>query len=141
MTSTRDIRRLDHIGYSSMSVGSNLTTLRSSNADITCNATGFPPPRVTWYRRGALLDVNGEYMFNNETGTLHLISLTMNKTGRYTCVANNIRGSDSVSSTVTVKGKLSRVLLCMCRFCVFIYMLAYVGTSICLLYSCLCLWL
>ena len=88
-----------------MGIGSNLTTLRSSNADLFCNATGFPPPRITWYTEKEELRANGFYTMNNRTSSLHLISLTMNRTGSYSCVASNARGRDSASSYVTVKGK------------------------------------
>ncbi len=63
---------------------------------LICNATGFPPPHLTWYKDGEYIKSN----MNNET------SLIVKKTGgNFTCVASNSAGTSSNSFVPIIPGK------------------------------------
>ena len=78
--------------------------------NITCTATGYPPPSVEW------LNNNGNVVFSNNkmvtnVGNIPTVSVSMTvrrgDDGVYTCVANNSVGNDTSSIHITVQRKLS----------------------------------
>ena len=86
---------------------------------FSCQAIGEPVPNISWYFNGAMIDVsNGSkyIIFNSSNGTMVISLLTIMNTrssdvGRYTCVAENVIGSDQSSGVLTVNGKLICFLL------------------------------
>jgi hypothetical protein len=68
---------------------------KSGEDFLVCNATGFPPPRLTWYKDNK--DVENNIM-NKEK------SLTIKKSGgNLTCVASNSAGTATKSFIYTGK--------------------------------------
>ena len=70
-------------------------------------------PNISWYFNGEMIDVSNasKYIISNSlNGTMVTSLLTIMNTqsydvGRYTCVAENIIGSDQSSGVLSVNGK------------------------------------
>ncbi|XP_078702034.1 uncharacterized protein LOC144928005 isoform X1 [Branchiostoma floridae x Branchiostoma belcheri] len=81
-----------------------VTIEEGKNLDLFCQAEGYPPPNITWYRSaqtGPLLTTIGYYTL--EMAVLTLPVLTLNDTRDYTCAAwNGIGTQDLKSVSVTV---------------------------------------
>ena len=86
---------------------------------FSCQAIGEPFPNISWYFNGAMIDVTNasKYIISNSSnGTMVISLLTIMNTqssdvGRYTCVAENIIGSDHASGVLIVNGKQTCFLL------------------------------
>lgn len=62
---------------------------------LVCNATGFPPPRLIWYKDSKYVEKN---KYNQR-------SLSIEKTvGNFTCVASNLAGTSSDSFIPAIPG-------------------------------------
>ena len=80
---------------------------------FSCQAIGEPVPNISWYFNGEMIDVSNasKYIISNSSnGTMVISLLTIMNTqssdvGRYTCVAENIIGSDQSSGVLLVNGK------------------------------------
>lgn len=79
-------------------VGTFIKTLETSNVTLTCSATGFPPPIITWKKGITTLEATG-----NSTYNIH--NARVSDTGIYTCTASNLQGFDTRTSNVTIVGK------------------------------------
>ena len=85
----------------------------TNSITFSCQAIGEPVPNISWYFNGAMIDVSNtsKYIISNSSnGTMVISLLTIKNTqssdvGRYTCVAENIIGSDQSSGVLTVNGK------------------------------------
>jgi len=77
-------------------IGTNITTVIGNNITFVCVAEGLPRPEVSWWKDDLDLNVN-------ETSHVVYASGT-NATGVYSCVASNLGGSFTTSSTMTVLG-------------------------------------
>lgn len=73
--------------------------------NIHCPTTGVPNPEVTWRKDGRLISL-GENIAIYDNGTLSVRGATTKDSGRYTCTAQNVAGRDSVTTDVTVVGKI-----------------------------------
>ena len=86
---------------------------------FSCEATGEPVPTITWYYKGVVIDISNitKYnLLNSSNGTFATSSLTIVNAqsadvGAYTCLAENIIGSDRSSGVLTVNGK--------CYWCIY----------------------
>ena len=82
-------------------------------ASFTCQATGEPPPTISWYFNGTLL-ANGIKHTISETSVntttinsiLTIMSVESSDVGTYTCNATNVVSSDTSSGVLTVNGEL-----------------------------------
>ena len=80
---------------------------------FSCQAIGEPVPNISWYFNGAMINVSNasKYIISNSSnGTMVISLLTIMSTqssdvGRYTCVAENIIGSDQSFGILRVNGK------------------------------------
>ena len=95
-------------------------TLRGSNFELECTASGNHPPTFTWTFNGTsnLTELSqlpsSRYMVNSVRGQkLTVSTATYRDAGRYTCTATNEAGRDSTSMDIEIQGK-SIVLYSLC---------------------------
>lgn len=70
---------------------------------IVCPAAGIPPPSIAWYRAGERIYADDRH---EVTGNKLVIdNLDVLDTDRYTCVAKNMAGMATATSTLKVHGK------------------------------------
>lgn len=67
-----------------------------------CVARGFPIPRIRWFRNNKALPNNGS--------VIEITKLSLNHTGVYRCVAENVAGNATATATLSVMGES-----CNCR--------------------------
>lgn len=79
-----------------VNIRDNVTALPGSNITIKCHAIGVPDPIVTW-----LKDNNVTLSVANDN-SLVIKNALESDTGRYTCKAENIRGTATASTQVNV---------------------------------------
>ena len=79
---------------------------RTVNGNVTfaCNATGIPPPVITWKRGSKVVKEDTRYAIT--TSGLTITNLKENDAGEYTCVANNSVGMKEQKSKLTVLGMI-----------------------------------
>ncbi|XP_069836516.1 myopalladin [Dendropsophus ebraccatus] len=80
-----------------------------SKVQLDCIVVGFPAPEVRWYCEGKELE-NSPYIQIQRTGDLNTLIITEafeEDTGRYSCFASNIYGTDSTSAEIYVEGASS----------------------------------
>ncbi|XP_059503813.1 hemicentin-1 isoform X2 [Stegostoma tigrinum] len=84
---------------------SNITVLVNVQTTLTCEATGIPKPTVTWKKNGRLLntDQNQNMYRLLSSGSLVIISPTIEDTGHYQCKVSNYAGEDQRSVRLTVQ--------------------------------------
>ena len=68
-----------------------------ASLNLTCMASGFPPPTITWFRNGVSLSLN-QRITVNPNGTLHIANITENTDATqagtsYHCIATNKFGT------------------------------------------------
>ena len=68
--------------------------------NLTCTATGNPPPNYQWYK-------DGEPIIGETRSYLYITELLPEERGNYTCVASNSRGSSSKDAKVDLQGEFS----------------------------------
>jgi len=67
-----------------------------------------PSPTVTWTKNGVPLPTDGDRVFVDETGSLHVMDARRDDNGQYRCVAENVAGSRlSAPARLTVRGEVS----------------------------------
>ncbi|XP_053307021.1 myopalladin isoform X2 [Spea bombifrons] len=80
-----------------------------SRVQLDCIVVGIPAPEVRWYCEGKELE-NSPYIQILKTGDLNSLIITEafeEDTGRYSCFASNIYGTDSTSAEIYVEGASS----------------------------------
>ncbi|GLD66982.1 ADAMTS-like protein 3 isoform X1, partial [Lates japonicus] len=85
-----------------VSIGhSALLTNATQSLTILCPAEGFPPPKISWTKDGALLQ-HTERVSWDSSGELHILQPRGSDRGQYKCTATNTYGSDSETSLLVV---------------------------------------
>ncbi|KAL9961653.1 hypothetical protein ACROYT_G030641 [Oculina patagonica] len=79
---------------------SSLTVKEKQNVAFPCKATGFPPPVITWYKDGQVIEEERR-QFNERN--LEIKEIQFEDRGIYTCKAENLLGRVQLSVNVTVK--------------------------------------
>ncbi|XP_051042778.1 myopalladin [Phodopus roborovskii] len=77
-----------------------------SRVQLDCIVVGIPPPQVRWYCEGKELE-NSPDIHIVQAGNLHSLTITEafeEDTGRYSCFASNIYGTDSTSAEIYIEG-------------------------------------
>ncbi|KAL9986930.1 hypothetical protein ACROYT_G001147 [Oculina patagonica] len=92
------VQMLSAVNYRA-TIGTNITTVIGNNITFVCVAEGRPRPGVSWWKDKLELDVNDTAHVVYASGT--------NATGVYSCVARNLAGSITTSSTVTVLDRVA----------------------------------
>ena len=80
---------------------SSWTVKEKQNVRLPCEAGGFPPPVITWYKNGyPINDVRRQFKGRN----LEIKEILFEDRGTYTCTAENLLGRTELSVNVTVEG-------------------------------------
>ncbi|ELV11784.1 Hemicentin-2 [Tupaia chinensis] len=61
-------------------------------AQLVCNATGHPQPKVTWFKDGRLLTVGDAYHVSPDGALLWVLQANLSSAGHYSCIAANAGG-------------------------------------------------
>ena len=77
-------------------VGGAILTVVSSSVELKCRAEGIPLPEISWKR--------GEVVVSREKN-YEILDVQQPYSGNYTCVATNIAGQDTRTSSLRVRGK------------------------------------
>ncbi|XP_077206905.1 myopalladin isoform X2 [Paroedura picta] len=80
-----------------------------TKVQLDCIVVGIPSPEVRWYCEGKELE-NSPYIHIIESGNQHslvIVEAFEEDTGRYSCFASNIYGTDSTSAEIYVEGASS----------------------------------
>ncbi|XP_058908643.1 myopalladin isoform X1 [Kogia breviceps] len=77
-----------------------------TRVQLDCIVVGIPPPEVRWYCEGKELE-NSPDIHIIQAGNLHSLTIAEafeEDTGRYSCFASNIYGTDSTSAEIYIEG-------------------------------------
>uniref|UniRef100_A0A8C9CWU7 Myopalladin n=1 Tax=Phocoena sinus TaxID=42100 RepID=A0A8C9CWU7_PHOSS len=77
-----------------------------TRVQLDCIVVGIPPPEVRWYCEGKELE-NSPDVHIIQAGKLHSLTIAEafeEDTGRYSCFASNIYGTDSTSAEIYIEG-------------------------------------
>ncbi|XP_046530474.1 hemicentin-2 isoform X1 [Equus quagga] len=79
-----------------------VSVIQDSEATLECNATGKPPPRVTWQRDERLVRPEPGLRLQNRGQRLLVERARATHAGRYSCVAKNMAGRAERQFTLSV---------------------------------------
>ena len=83
-----------------------VTGVQGESLQLPCQAKGYPPPVITWYKTGNRIPYDRRHHLSN--GTLVIKNVQKSDSGKYICKAVNSKGKrDSVSVYVSVVGMSS----------------------------------
>ena len=86
-------------------VGSHVTTLTGTPVSITCNATGFPEPKISWVKGfTAITGSDSQSLIVSET-RISLLRASKSDSGLYMCTASGPGGQTAAVSNITFVGK------------------------------------
>ncbi|XP_056590735.1 neurofascin homolog (chicken) a isoform X9 [Triplophysa dalaica] len=83
-------------------LSSSKMVLRGEELLLECIAAGVPTPTINWFKRGGDLPKQ-KVKFGNYNKTLHILNVSEEDSGSYTCMASNKMGSLRHSVDVQVK--------------------------------------
>ncbi|XP_075041291.1 hemicentin-2 [Mixophyes fleayi] len=69
-----------------------VSVIYNQTAELTCEATGTPPPTITWLRNGLTLSTTDQYQILDEGRRLQIHSVQVTDIDSYVCVAENPAG-------------------------------------------------
>ncbi|XP_069842937.1 hemicentin-2 [Dendropsophus ebraccatus] len=69
-----------------------VSVIYNQTAELHCDATGIPPPTITWLRNGLTLSTADQYEVLEEGRRLQISSVQVADTDSYVCVAENPAG-------------------------------------------------
>ena len=73
---------------------------------LTCNATGIPPPVISWLKNNTLISGNtSHYQLHNDNSQLYITSAQVEDATRFTCTVTNTAGTTEKHFDVDVLGK------------------------------------
>ncbi|XP_025889666.1 neural cell adhesion molecule 2 isoform X1 [Nothoprocta perdicaria] len=80
----------------------NATADRGESITLFCRATGSPPPEISWYRNGKLIEENEKYMLKGSNTELTVRDIKNVDAGPYMCSAKNKAGNDKKQTFLQV---------------------------------------
>ena len=101
---------------SSVSLSPETTGVQGRLLTLDCGPTGQPQPTVTWLRGGDIIQTNARVSVSAQ-GSLIFSPVFSTDASVYTCIATNIVGNSSATTTLIVQGRPMRftVLLLRCH--------------------------
>ncbi|XP_075742812.1 cell adhesion molecule Dscam1-like [Rhipicephalus microplus] len=84
---------------------SDVSTTVGAHVDLPCVSHGYPLPRYTWYhedRSGRRFAVAESDRLQFTNGVLSILGVNVLDTGRYTCVARNSAGEQTIQTVLSV---------------------------------------
>ncbi|CAM9592142.1 unnamed protein product [Lampetra fluviatilis] len=101
-------RRVDlqvHLRPSIAAGPTNVTVVVNVQTTLACEASGIPKPEVTWLKNGRPLNTDSNQNMYRvlSSGSLVIISPSVEDTGRYRCSAQNEAGADEREMDLTVQ--------------------------------------
>ena len=83
----------------------NTTAYIDDSVWLHCNASGDPPPKISWGKEAQGGDkLDPERFFTHSNGTLNIKNVQVKDEGRYYCVAANEAEMKQITISLTVKG-------------------------------------
>ncbi|XP_058494160.1 hemicentin-1 isoform X1 [Solea solea] len=76
------------------------TFIRGDEVRIRCSASGYPPPRLVWTHNDMFIMASSRHRLTPD-GTLIIRNMEQKDGGVYSCLASNLAGTDSMTSTLT----------------------------------------
>ncbi|XP_062478110.1 neural cell adhesion molecule 2 isoform X2 [Pezoporus occidentalis] len=80
----------------------NATADRGEAITLFCRATGSPPPEISWYRNGKLIEENEKYMLRGSNTELTIRDIKNTDAGPYVCNSKNKAGNDKKQTILQV---------------------------------------
>ncbi|NWU69266.1 NCAM2 protein, partial [Pterocles burchelli] len=80
----------------------NATADRGEAITLYCRAAGSPPPEISWYRNGKLIEENEKYMLRGSNTELTIRDIKNIDAGPYICNAKNKAGNDKKQTFLQV---------------------------------------
>nr|XP_031361855.1 neural cell adhesion molecule 2 isoform X2 [Lonchura striata domestica] len=80
----------------------NATADRGEAITLFCRATGSPPPEISWYRNGKLVEENEKYVLRGSNTQLTIRDIKNIDAGPYICNAKNKAGNDKKQTVLQV---------------------------------------
>ncbi|XP_027279680.1 hemicentin-2 isoform X2 [Cricetulus griseus] len=71
-------------------------------AQLVCNATGHPPPKITWFKDGQSLAVGDTYEMSPDGTFLWVSQANLSSAGHYSCIAANAVGEKTKHAQLNV---------------------------------------
>ncbi|XP_073909095.1 hemicentin-2 isoform X2 [Castor canadensis] len=71
-------------------------------AQLTCNATGHPPPKVTWFKDGRPLTGGDVHHISPDGALLEILQANLSSAGHYSCIAANAVGEKTKHTKLSV---------------------------------------
>lgn len=82
-----------------------VSVVQDEEATLECNATGKPPPRVTWERDGEPVGAEPGLRLQSQGQRLHVERARAVHAGRYSCMAENVAGRAERRFSLSVLGE------------------------------------
>ncbi|XP_075038771.1 hemicentin-1 [Mixophyes fleayi] len=70
----------------------NISVVEKNPVTLTCEVSGIPPPKITWYKDGHLINLNRSPQVMSGGMILRFLHTTLSDAGRYHCVVSNAAG-------------------------------------------------
>lgn len=70
---------------------------------MNCSVFSSPPPTISWTRDETLETITGERLVALQNGSLQILDVEKNDSGRYVCRAHNTEGESAVTAVLDVK--------------------------------------
>lgn len=84
----------------------NVTVIEGESVTLECHISGYPSPKVTWYREDYQIESSIDFQITFQSGIARLMirEAFAEDSGRFTCSAVNEAGTVSTSCYLAVQG-------------------------------------
>ena len=86
-----------------------MTVIEGESVTLECHISGYPSPKVTWYREDYQIESSIDFQITFQSGIARLMirEAFAEDSGRFTCTAVNEAGTVSTSCYLAVQGRWS----------------------------------